>query len=80
MALNPVMIPNLPYDPLKDLVPLQTISKAGLVMNLGTSTQFKTLREFIASAKANPGKYTCATRPPACAWLASSCRPGGSSC
>lgn len=61
MALNPIMIPNLPYDPLKDFLPLQTISKAGLVMNLGASTQFKTLREFIVSAKANPGKYTCAT-------------------
>jgi tripartite-type tricarboxylate transporter receptor subunit TctC len=60
-ALNPVMIPKLPYDPLKDLQPLATISKAGLVMNLGTSTPFKTAEEFVASARGNPGKHTCAT-------------------
>lgn len=61
VALNPVMIPNLPYDPLKDLVPLTTISKAGLVMNLGAGTPFKSAREFITAARANPGKYTCAS-------------------
>jgi tripartite-type tricarboxylate transporter receptor subunit TctC len=61
VALNPVMIPNLPYDPLKDLVPLAAISKAGLVMNLGASTPFRSAREFIAAARANPGKYTCAS-------------------
>jgi tripartite-type tricarboxylate transporter receptor subunit TctC len=61
MALNPIMIANLPYDPLKDFVPLTTFSKAGLVMNLGAGTQFKTLRELVTSAKSNPGKYTCAT-------------------
>ena len=60
VSLNPIMIPNLPYDPLKDLTPISTISKAGLVMNLGASTTFKSGREFIAAARANPGKYTCA--------------------
>lgn len=61
VALNPVMIPKLPYDPLKDLTPISTISKAGLVMSMGAGTNFKTTREFVAAAKANPGKYTCAT-------------------
>jgi tripartite-type tricarboxylate transporter receptor subunit TctC len=61
MSLNPVMIPKLAYDPLKDLVPVQGISQAGLIMNLGTSTTFKSAREFVASAKANPGKHTCAS-------------------
>jgi tripartite-type tricarboxylate transporter receptor subunit TctC len=61
MAINPVVIPKLAYDPLKDFVPLVTTSKAGLVMSLGTSTNFKSLKEFIAAAKANPGKHTCAT-------------------
>ena len=51
LTLNPVMIPNLPYDPLKDFVPLAGISKAGLVMNLGTSTTFKTARELIAQKR-----------------------------
>lgn len=61
VTLNPVMIPKLPYDPLKDLQPISTISKAGLVMSFGSATPFKTAREFVEAAKANPGKYTCAT-------------------
>lgn len=61
VTLNPIMVPNLPYDPLKDLVPIATISKAGLVMNLGANTPFKSAREFIAAARADPSKYTCAS-------------------
>lgn len=57
-VLNPVMIPNLPYDPQRDFIPLVGLSKASLALNLGSSTQFKSAREFIAAAKANPGKYT----------------------
>jgi tripartite-type tricarboxylate transporter receptor subunit TctC len=60
-VLNPVMIPNLPYDPLRDLVHLTGIARSSLVMNLGTSTTFKSAREFIAAARAKPGKYTCAS-------------------
>jgi tripartite-type tricarboxylate transporter receptor subunit TctC len=60
-VLNPVMLPNLPYDPLKSMVPLHGLGRSGLVMNLGPSTPFQTPREFIAAAKANPGKYTCAS-------------------
>lgn len=60
-TLNPVMIPNLPYDPLKDMVPVTGVSKGGLVMNMGASTSFKTAREFVAAARAHPGKYTCAS-------------------
>lgn len=59
MTLNPVMMPNLPYDGFRDLTPLVGVGKVIVVMNLGPSTPFKTGREFIAAAKANPGKYTC---------------------
>lgn len=48
----------LPYDPIKDLTPLAGIAKGALVMNVGPSTTVKTAREFIAQAKANPGKLT----------------------
>src|SRR5690606_10767024 len=61
LTLNPIMIPKLSYAPLTDLDPIATISTAGLVMNMGVSTTFKSLQEFIADAKVNPGKYTCAT-------------------
>ncbi len=60
-VLNPIMIPNLPYDPLRDFIPLVGLSKASLAFNLGVSTQFKSVAEFVAAAKANPGKYTFAS-------------------
>jgi len=60
-VLNPVMIPNLPYDPLRDFIPLVGISKASLAFNLGPSTPFKSAREFVAAAKGSPDKYTFAS-------------------
>jgi len=60
-AINPVLIPRLPYDPLTDFVPLGGLAQGGLVMNLGPSTAFQSASEFIAAARANPGKYTCAS-------------------
>ena len=59
MTLNPVMTPNLPYDVFRDLTPLVGVGKVVVAMNLGPSTTFKTAREFIAAAKASPGKYSC---------------------
>lgn len=60
-VLNVVLIPNLPYDPVRDFVPLVGVSKNMLTMNLGPSTSFKSAGEFIAAAKAQPGKLTFAS-------------------
>ncbi len=60
-VLNMVMMPNVPYDPFRDFIPLVGVSKATLAVNLGPSTTFKTANEFIAAARANPGKYTFAS-------------------
>lgn len=57
-VLNPHTFKQLPYDPIKDLIPLAALGKTALMVNLGPSTPFKTAREFIVAAKANPGKYT----------------------
>lgn len=62
VVLNPVMLPKITtYDPIKDMAPLMTVSKADLILSLGSSTNLKSAREFVATAKKSPGKYTCAT-------------------
>ncbi len=61
VTLGPVTLPNIPYDPVKDFVPLVGLGKTPFLVTLGPSTTFKTAREFIAAARANPGKYTCAS-------------------
>jgi tripartite-type tricarboxylate transporter receptor subunit TctC len=60
-VLNVVMIPNLAYDPFRDFVPLVGYAKNMLTLNLGPSTPYKTAREFVAAAKAQPGKLTFAS-------------------
>lgn len=57
-VLNPHMQANLPYDPATDFVPLAAVGGNALAMSAGSTTTFKTAREFIAAARAAPGRYT----------------------
>ena len=57
-AVNPHVLPNVPYDPIADFIALQGVAKAPLFFNVSPSIQAKTVAEFIALARANPGKYT----------------------
>jgi len=46
----------LPFDPLKDLVPVSLAAVAPLIMTVNPSVPAKDVKELIAYAKANPGK------------------------
>src|SRR5580765_4018161 len=46
----------LPFDPLKDLVPVSLAAIAPLIMTVNNNVPAKDVRELIAYAKANPGK------------------------
>src|SRR3954452_22177108 len=46
----------LPFDPLKDLVPVSLTAVAPLIMTVNPSLPVKDVKELIAYAKANPGK------------------------
>ncbi|OAI50882.1 hypothetical protein AYO46_09215 [Betaproteobacteria bacterium SCGC AG-212-J23] len=46
----------LPFDPLKDLVPVSLAGIAPLIMTVNNNLPAKDVRELIAYAKANPGK------------------------
>ena len=51
----------LPYDALKDLIPVGRVSEQIAGMAVHPSVGVKNLAEFIALLKKNPGKYTYAT-------------------
>jgi tripartite-type tricarboxylate transporter receptor subunit TctC len=55
MVMNPLVTPNLPYDPLKDLAPITLLTK-NISLVVVRSDGPKSIRELIAKAKANPGK------------------------
>ena len=55
-TVNPSIRSKLPYDTDKDLVPVTVIASAPLILVVHPSLPVKSVREFIAYAKANPGK------------------------
>jgi tripartite-type tricarboxylate transporter receptor subunit TctC len=53
---------NLPYDPLKDFVPIAPLTSQAYVLVVGKDSGIKTVRELITAAKSKPGelKFTSA--------------------
>ena len=58
LAVNKTLFGNLRYDPEKDLLPIVLIEKGPLMLVTNPSSPYKTVKDVIAAAKANPGKLT----------------------
>lgn len=56
MVMIPSLYDNVPYDTLRDLAPIALISKSPIMIGSHVSFPAKTFQEFLAYAKANPGK------------------------
>ena len=54
--ISPLVNKSFSYDPLKDFVPIATVASGGLMLVIAPDVPATTLKEFIAYAKANPGK------------------------
>jgi tripartite-type tricarboxylate transporter receptor subunit TctC len=55
-AINTTLYDNLSFDFIRDIAPVASIGRVPLVMVVNPSLPAKTVPEFIAYAKANPGK------------------------
>ena len=64
LVTNPFTYKTLPYDPLKDFVPVAMIAKGPFFVLANPSVPVKDLAELIAFDKANPGKLAFATDGP----------------
>src|SRR3979490_143159 len=61
---NETLLDNKPYVLMRDLVAVAPVNSSDLVMVVHPSVPAKTLQEFIALAKANPGKLAYASSGP----------------
>jgi tripartite-type tricarboxylate transporter receptor subunit TctC len=61
ISINPHTYSKLTVDPMKDLAPIGLLSSGPTILVVHPSVPAKTLAEFIAYAKANPGKINYAS-------------------
>ena len=61
LAIDPTLYPNVGYDPRKDFSPVGLIATSALIVLVNPSLPAKTLPEFIALAKAQPGRINYAS-------------------
>ena len=61
-VVSAVLRTNLPFDPLKDFVPVAPLTSQAYILVVGKDSGIKTVRELIAAAKSKPGelKFTSA--------------------
>lgn len=58
IAINPSLYPALSYNAMKDLVPISLAVIMPVILVVNNDVPVKTAREFVAIAKAQPGKLT----------------------
>jgi tripartite-type tricarboxylate transporter receptor subunit TctC len=62
-SVNYALYNKLPYDPYKDFVGVSELASSPNTFVVRSETPAKTIKEFIALAKANPEKFNVATPP-----------------
>lgn len=55
-AIHPSLMKSLPYDPIKDFIPISLMGKAPLILVVNPSVPVKSVKELIAYAKSRPGQ------------------------
>ncbi len=63
-AISPHLFPNAKYKPLEDFVPITMIAKTENVLIVAPQQPFKTVKDIVDFAKANPGKLNMANAGP----------------
>jgi tripartite-type tricarboxylate transporter receptor subunit TctC len=60
-AVSVSLFKSLPYDPLRDFVPISSLGFFDFIFATNSDSEFKTLADFIAAAKAKPGALNVGT-------------------
>jgi len=59
-VFDPLMKKQVPYDPVKDIVPVCGAGRTNLLLNASGSSPYRSVADVVAAAKAQPGKLTFA--------------------
>lgn len=57
-VLNPHLYKSLPYDPVKDFIPITMLYRGIQVLVVGGDSRIRTIQQLIETARANPGKLS----------------------
>jgi tripartite-type tricarboxylate transporter receptor subunit TctC len=60
LSAAPALLKNVPYDPVNDFVPIARVGRFSSVLVTTSDRPYKSVAEFVAYAKKNPGKLTLA--------------------
>ncbi len=60
-AISAASFKNLPFDPVKQFAMVSTVGLFDLILVVNADSKFKTLADFVAAAKAEPGKLNIGT-------------------
>ena len=63
-AISTALFKSLPYDVVKDFAPISAVATFDFLVATKKDSKFKSMRDVIAYAKANPGKLNIATLSP----------------
>ncbi len=55
LAVNPALYSSMPFDPVKDFVPIALLSTQPLILVVAADAPYKSLADLVAAAKAKPG-------------------------
>jgi tripartite-type tricarboxylate transporter receptor subunit TctC len=57
LTMNQFLYKNLPYDPIRDFVPITVIAKTMMLLLVNAGSDIRTVGDLIAKQKAEPGKF-----------------------
>jgi tripartite-type tricarboxylate transporter receptor subunit TctC len=60
-AVSVSLFKSLPYDPVRDFAPISIVGYFGIALLVDPDSPFKTVKDLIAYAKANPSKFNIGT-------------------
>lgn len=60
-TVNPSLLPRLPFDPAKDLVPVSLLMQVPMLLVVPANSPHQTIAELLKAARAHPGKLSFAS-------------------